>query len=146
LGFRFIAHDSEHTLPAGDIAIDRTGPFGGRQNGFGLQQPQYISNSSRRMAEFRLRSMTTSINIISTRPVNAAAVDRSFSQTDGELDRRVVGESARWGDAQREPAAEAHGLAECLHDVLNNWIPRRSATNTSSIAIRVGTRTSLRDI
>ncbi len=129
-GFRFIAHDSEHTLLPGDIAIDRTGPFAAGQNGLSYSNPQYIWQQMSANAEFRLKVADhVHRHFFNGGLLTPEAGIQRFRKRMAELDRAVVAESARWGDAKREPAyTRATWLAAC-NNVLNNWLPRRSATN-----------------
>lgn len=132
-GFRFIAHDSEHTLLPWEISRDRTGPFVAGQNSIVYSNPQYIFQQLTANAEFKLK-VADHIhkyyfnNGLLTPPQATARFRARMAQ----LDRAVVGESARWGDAKtpiaNPPLGRTDWLAAC-NDVLNNWIPRRSATN-----------------
>jgi hypothetical protein len=129
-GFRFFAHDSEHTLLPGDIGIDRTGPFAAGQNGFVYSNPQYIFQQLADHPEFRLkiadRIHKYYFNNGLLTPASAAA---RFRKRMAELDRAVVAESARWGDAKREPPITRNHWVNACNNVLNNFLPRRSATN-----------------
>jgi hypothetical protein len=57
-GFRFFAHDSEHTLLIENLSVDRTGPFppGDPTQGssFEKSSPQYLWSRLTQNAEFRL--------------------------------------------------------------------------------------------
>jgi hypothetical protein len=129
-GFRFFAHDSEHTLLPWEIDRDRTGPFAAGQNGFVYSNPQYIFQQLTAHPEFQLRIADRIHRYYFNNGLltPASAIER-FRKRMAQLDRAVVGESARWGDAKTEPPLKrTHWLAAC-NNVLNNWFPRRSATN-----------------
>ncbi|HEY6228481.1 MAG TPA: lamin tail domain-containing protein, partial [Verrucomicrobiae bacterium] len=129
-GFRFIAHDSEHTLLPGDIAIDRTGPFVAGQNGLVYSNPQYIFQQLAANPEFKLKIADHIhkhyFNNGLLTPAQSTARAR-FRMA--QLDRAVVGESARWGDSKREPPLKRTDWLNACNAVLNTWIPRRSDTN-----------------
>lgn len=129
-GFRFFAHDSEHTLLPGDIAIDRTGPFAAGQNGFVYSNPQYVFQQLTAHPEFQLR-IADRIHkyYFNNGLLTPQSATNRFRKRMAELDRAVVGESARWGDSKREPPLKRTDWLSACNNVLNNWFPRRSATN-----------------
>ncbi|HUS34057.1 MAG TPA: lamin tail domain-containing protein, partial [Verrucomicrobiae bacterium] len=129
-GFRFFAHDSEHTILSGDIAIDRTGPFPAGQDSVVYSSPQYIFQQLTAHPEFRLR-IADRIHkyYFNNGLLTPQSATNRFRPRMAQLDRAVVGESARWGDAKREPALKRTDWLAACNNVLNNWFPRRSATN-----------------
>jgi hypothetical protein len=129
-GFRFAAHDSEHTLL--DANQNRTGPYpaGDPVTGGGLlkSNPQYILQQMWGNAEFRIhcadRIQKHFFNNGALTPQLATA---RFMKRKNEIDRAVVGESARWGDAQREPplTRNAEWIAE-VNRIVNSYMPQRT--------------------
>lgn len=129
-GFRFVAHDSEHTLL--DVNQNRVGPFsaGDPTSGGGLlkSNPQYVFQQLWQNTEFKMhladRVQKHFFNGGVLSPSSALA---RFMARKTEIDRAVVGESARWGDSKREPALTRNSewLAE-INRIANNYIPQRT--------------------
>jgi hypothetical protein len=146
-GFRFFIHDAEHTLI--DVSADRTGIVdgsvgqidpdwtagdpsgqpGGAGAGFSRSNPQYIWFRLQTNAEFRLRvADRVHKYFFNNGLLTPQATRELFLERKGEIDRAVVGESARWGDAQREPAFTRDGeWVRAVDRVLNDFLPQRSA-------------------
>jgi hypothetical protein len=117
-GFRFFAHDSEHTLlhesslPSTDeLHRDRTGPFPagdpvqqGPAAALARSNPQYIFTRLTANPEFRMR-LTDRIQkeFFNGGALTTEACRARFLTHSNEIYSAVVGESARWGDAKREP-------------------------------------------
>ena len=116
-GFRFFAHDSEHTLlhesPFGsdEIHRDRTGPFAagdptvqGAAGALARSNPQYFFTRLTGNPEFRLRVADhVQKQFFNGGALTTEACRSRFLARSNEIFRAVVGESARWGDAKREP-------------------------------------------
>jgi hypothetical protein len=114
-GFRFFAHDSEHTLlhesPFGsdEIHRDRTGPFAagdptiqGATDALARSNPQYLFTRLIGNAEFRLRVADhAQKQFFNGGALTTEACRARFLVRSNEINRAVVGESARWGDAKR---------------------------------------------
>ena len=129
-GFRFVAHDSEHTLL--DVNQDRTGPYpaGDPVNGGGLlkSNPQYVFQQLWANAEFNLRCADRiQKHFFNGGALTPQAAIARFMKRKAEIDRAVVGESARWGDAQREPplTRNAEWMAE-INRITNSYMPQRT--------------------
>ncbi|MEX0599533.1 MAG: chitobiase/beta-hexosaminidase C-terminal domain-containing protein, partial [Rhodothermales bacterium] len=122
-GFKWFAHDSEHALL--DPSIDRTGPFPAGDQ-FRFSNPQWIHQQLMGSPEYRFRfadfahrhlfdggAMTTSPSV--------ARMDTRKA----EIEDVLISESARWGDAKREPP---RGLADWKTEVArlrNGILPAR---------------------
>jgi len=139
-GFRFFAHDSEHTLL--DVNQDRTGPYpaGDPSSGGGLlkSNPQYIFQQLWANAEFRIhcadRIQRHFFNGGALTPPVAIA---RLMKRKNEIDRAVVGESARWGDAQREPALTRNSEWQAeINRVVNSYLPQRSGIVLNQLRAR----------
>jgi hypothetical protein len=111
-GFRFFAHDSEHTiLPSNPASTDRTGPWPNpatANNPWTLEQsnPQYIwqqlggARNDAGSSEFRLRVADhIRAQFFDNGPLTTAQVLLRFDARKNELINAVVGESARWGNS-----------------------------------------------
>ena len=129
-GFRYCAHDSEHTLL--DVTENRTGPYvaGNPITGGGLPKsnPQYIFQQLWANAEFKMhcadRVQKHLFNGGALTPTSALA---RFRKRKNEIDRAVVGESARWGDAKREPplTRNSEWLTE-INRITASYLPQRT--------------------
>jgi hypothetical protein len=117
-GFRFFAHDSEHTLlhesslsstSTNELSRDRTGPFAagdpvqqGAATALTRSNPQYFFTRLTANTEFRLRvadhiqKQFFNGGVLTTEACRARFLTRS-----NEIYGAVIGESARWGDSKR---------------------------------------------
>jgi hypothetical protein len=115
-GFRFFAHDSEHTLlhesslgNTDEIHRDRTGPFAagdptqqGPVTALACSNPQYVFTRLAANAEFRMRvadhvqRQFFNGGVLTTEGCRARFLTRS-----NEVYGAIACESARWGDAKR---------------------------------------------
>ncbi len=117
-GFRFLAHDSEHTLlhesslgNNDELHRDRTGPFAagdptrqGASAALARSNPQYIFTRLTQNAEFRLRVADhVQRQFFNGGVFTAEGCRARFLARSNEIYRAMVCESARWGDAKREP-------------------------------------------
>ncbi|HWQ91324.1 MAG TPA: lamin tail domain-containing protein, partial [Clostridia bacterium] len=117
-GFRFFAHDSEHTLlfesslgsdNQNELYRDRTGPFAagdpvqqGAATAFLKSNPGYLFSRLSQNAEFRLRVADRVQKYFLNGGLFTTENLRSrFQVRSNEIYRAVVAESARWGDSKR---------------------------------------------
>src|SRR5207249_78757 len=115
-GFRFFAHDSEHTLlhesslgSNDELHRDRTGPFPagdpvqqGAAAALARSNPQYLFTRLTANAEFRLRfADRVQKEFFNGGVLTTAACRARFLTRSNEIYGAVVGESARWGDSKR---------------------------------------------
>ena len=125
-GFRYFAHDSEHTLL--NPFEDRTGPYLAGETSVAQSNPQWMFQKLQSNAEFRLRvadHVRRHFFNGGTLTPNAAAA--RFERRIHEIDRAVVGESARWGDAKRSKpfTRDVEWIAE-VNNIRENFFPRRT--------------------
>ncbi|HEY0457193.1 MAG TPA: lamin tail domain-containing protein, partial [Verrucomicrobiae bacterium] len=133
-GFRFVAHDSEHTLgqPLGPN-VDRTGPFpaGDPYSGGGLTKsnPQWLFQCMWGNQELRMRAadhiQKHFFNGGVLTPQSALA---RFLVRSNQLFMAINAESARWGDAKTSPAATRQDWMNACSTVINTFFPGRTAT------------------
>jgi hypothetical protein len=102
-GFRFFAHDSEHTLL--NLNEDRTGPYAAgdptRGSNLTKSNPQYFWQRLQSNAEFRvLVGDHVHRHCFNGGPLSPEGLMASFSARSNEIRRAMVCESARWGDAK----------------------------------------------
>ena len=127
MGFKYFAHDSEHTLLPFDLNIDRTGPFPAGDTSVSKSSPQYIFKQLAANAEFRLKVADRIQRYffnggLLTPEANRARLLRRKAQ----IDRAVVGESARWGDAKRAAPFTRADWEGAVNAVLNSFLPQRT--------------------
>jgi hypothetical protein len=109
-GFRFFVHDAEQTMFSNhnisDLSADRTGPFiDPNQNLLEYTNPQWLHQDLMASAEYRLRFADRVNQDLA--PGGAlsqeALLARWYARAD-QIALPIIAESARWGDAAREPA------------------------------------------
>lgn len=125
-GFRFFAHDSEHTLL--NVNEDRTGPYPAGDSSVVKSSPQWLWQKLQANAEFRLRVADhVHRHFFNGGALTVPAVTERFLERKMEIDRAVVGESARWGDSKRStPLTRDRDWVNAVNNILNNYFPRRS--------------------
>jgi hypothetical protein len=125
-GFRFFVHDAEHTLL--NVNENRIGPFPAGNSSVTASSPQWIWQKMWANAEFRMRCADRvhqhffNGGILTPEAARARLLRRA-----DEIDRAVVGESARWGDAKRSTPYTRDTWLGARNSILNGYIPGRSA-------------------
>ncbi|HTI68940.1 MAG TPA: lamin tail domain-containing protein [Candidatus Limnocylindria bacterium] len=131
-GFRFIAHDSEHTLL--NATENRVGPFvaGNPSTGGGLAKsnPQYIFQQLWSNTEFKMHlADRVQKHFFHNGALTPQAAIARFNKRKLQIDRAVVGESARWGDSKREPPLTRNvEWVNAVRTITNSIMPTRTAT------------------
>jgi hypothetical protein len=139
-GFRFMSHDAEHTLL--NVNEDRTGivdgTFGGinadwtagdprNGSGFSKSSPQYVWFRLQGNAEFRLRvadrvqKYCFNGGVLTPQAVRASLLTRS-----NEIQRAIVCESARWGDAKRAVPFTRNDWVSAMNTVFSSFVNGRT--------------------
>jgi len=133
-GWKGILHDSEHTLL--NTGEDRTGPWtAGDSTAQGAATA--LSKSSQQYVFQQLVANSTDFRALFTdlvykhmanggvlTPTGALAI---FNARATEIDRAVVGESARWGNAKTANALTRDGnWAPAISNVRSNYLPART--------------------
>lgn len=130
-GFRFFAHDSEHTLLVEHLNTDRTGPFPAgdptQGSGFAKSNPQYLWQRLSLNAEFRMRvADRIQRHFFHGGPLSPEGVMALFMARSNEIYRAMVCESARWGDAKvSTPFTRNTWLTE-MRRIGGTYIPQRT--------------------
>ena len=133
-GFKFVVHDSEHTLLLGNTQIgdgltaDRTGPFPASYS-LAKSNPHWLFQELAKNPEFRMRVA----DHVHQHWFNGGALTPEqtlarFDKRIAELDRAVVAESARWGDAKRPTSPltrDSHWLPQ-VNALRTQYFPQRS--------------------
>ncbi len=128
MGFKFFAHDSEHTLLPFELNRDRTGPFSAGDSSVSKSSPQYIWKQLTANAEFRLEVADhIQKHFFNGGLLTPQANTARFMKRKAEIDRAVVGESARWGDAKvARPMTRDDSWIAAINSVVNNYFPSRT--------------------
>ncbi len=128
-GFRFFTHDAE--LAIDNVNYDRTttitvgDPNAG--SSFSESNPQYIWQRLWANAEFRLRTADRAQQLFfNNGPFTPAACIARYAARTNELSPGMVGESARWGDAQREPPITQSNWIIAVSGLINSYFPQRT--------------------
>ena len=107
-GFIFFAHDSEHTLMIGPegpgigIQQNRVTIPGMSAANFSLFQPQWLHFKLSANKEYRQRFADRAYkNFFNKGVFTPEVVHVRFQKRAEEIKKAIIGESARWGDAQR---------------------------------------------
>ncbi|MCI0537555.1 MAG: lamin tail domain-containing protein [Verrucomicrobiales bacterium] len=124
-GFRFFAHDAEHTLL--NVNENRVGPFPAGDSSVTKSSPQWVWQKMWANQEFRvLCADRIHRHFFNNGALTPQAARDRFNRRTAEIDRAVVGESARWGDAKRSPPLTRANWLSAVNNVRNNFLPRRS--------------------
>ena len=136
-GFRFNAHDSEHTLL--NVAENRTGPYGTATSwSLSKSNPQYLWQQLGANAEFRLRvADRIQKHFFNDGALTPAAARARFSARTNEIYSAVVAESARWGDSKTATPLnrDQHWLPR-VRDILANYMGQRTANVLAQLRTR----------
>jgi hypothetical protein len=146
-GFRFVSHDAEHTLL--DVNADRTGtppcsgcPYAagdpvvqGAATALLRSQPQYVWTRLQANAEFRMRVADhLQKHCFNGGPLSVQGMRSMYLARSNEIQRAIVGESARWGDARvATPLGRTHWISAIMN-VYNNFINGRTTVFLSQMA------------
>jgi hypothetical protein len=132
-GFKGVLHDSEHTLLVANTfdtgsAGDRTGPWSAGQGNLSKSNPQYIfqqlvQHSSDFRTLFADRVYVHMANGGVLTPSGATAI---FETRISEIDRAVVGESARWGDSKSGTPYTRNNWLSAVANVRNTFFTART--------------------
>ena len=124
-GFRFFVHDAEHTLL--NVNQSRIGPYPAGDSSVLYSNPQWVWQRLQANAEFRLRVADhVHRHFLNGGVLTAPRVIELFERRISQLDRAVVGESARWGDAKRATPFTRADWLNAVNQVRNNYLPQRS--------------------
>ncbi|MDB4766925.1 lamin tail domain-containing protein, partial [bacterium] len=124
-GFKFFAHDSEHTML--DVDINRNGPF----NHSNFEQarffnPQTLHQKLMANAEYRLRfADRVQAAFTNGGPLSVEGQIANIDALAAEIDTAIIGESLRWGDAKRSTPQTRQVWLNALDDLRDNYLPAR---------------------
>jgi len=129
MGFQYFAHDSEHTLL--DVNANRLGPYPAGMPGvsdFTKSNPQEMFQQLLYNPDFRMLVADRIHKFFFNNGVLTPAQNIArFNARRDEINRAIVGESARWGDAKTGAAFTYAGNWEpAIANVTNNFFPQRT--------------------
>ncbi|MDX1952619.1 MAG: lamin tail domain-containing protein [Verrucomicrobiota bacterium] len=126
-GFIFFIHDAEHTLLPGELERDRHGPFNAGSSSIIYSNPQYIWQQCLANREFRmLVADHIHRHFFNGGLLTSEKTTEMLYRRKDEIDRAVVGESARWGNSKREPALTRDDWENAINAVVS-YLSLRSA-------------------
>ena len=128
-GFKFTTHDAEHTLL--DINESRIGPYSAGSV-LNKSNPQWVFQHCQANAEFRQRvADRIQKHFFNGGALTPAACTARFMARKNEIDRAVVGESARWGDAKSNPPKTRNvDWINEVNRIVNNYFNATPKTRT----------------
>jgi hypothetical protein len=139
-GFKFFAHDAEHTLrttggegPGVGLSENRvnigtlTDSYRMVVSDFSTFHPQWLHFKLSENAEYRLRFADHVykhfFNQGCMTPEKATAL---FLSREKELEMAIIAESARWGDTYLNPIGTKALWQSAINDIVNTYFPRRT--------------------
>ena len=136
-GFRFSAHDSEHTLL--NVAENRTGPYGTATSwSLTKSNPQYLWQQLSANPEFRLRAADhIQKHFFNNGALTPTAARNRFAVRTNEIYSAVVAESARWGDSKvATPLNRDQHWLPRVRDIMANYMGQRTANVLTQLRAR----------
>lgn len=126
-GFRFLAHDFEHSFLSTDD--DRTGPFESADpTNPETYNPMFIHHDLRPNAEYRmLWADHVQRHLFADGVLTPTSLQSRMRARQGLLDKVIIAESARWGDAQTGRLRPFNRLdwQEAVRYVVEDYVPVR---------------------
>ncbi len=126
-GFQFFAHDAEHTLL--NVSESRIGPYSAGST-LSKSNPQWIWQQCWTNPEFRLRvADRVQKHFFNEGVLTPQGATNLFLKRVAEIDRAVVGESARWGDSKRSAprTRNVEWIAE-VNRIAKTYMAQRTGT------------------
>ncbi|MBN2474814.1 MAG: lamin tail domain-containing protein [Pirellulales bacterium] len=125
-GFRFFCHDSEHTLSRG--LTNRNGPYPAGDT-FNKSNPQWIHQELMAHPEYRLRFADhVQKHFFNGGILTPQEASSRFRARAAQIEMAIIAESARWGDARREPPRTKNDWLGAINNEVNSWFPGRTQT------------------
>jgi hypothetical protein len=131
MGFKFFAHDSEHTLL--DVNQNRLGPSAGQgwnDNNWPLSKsnPQYFFQRLWTLPSFKTR-VADHVQKFMVNPGGAltpAEAKKRLTARKNEIFLATIAESARWGDSKTEPPITQNDFNTAINSVINSYMTNRT--------------------
>jgi hypothetical protein len=128
-GWKFFAHDTEHSLFSGGWGEDRTGPWPAGDS-FNKSNPQWLSQKLMSNLEYKTRFGDLVHRHFFNGGLLTPAKCRARMQTRvNQIDKAIIAESARWGDSKSgTPLTRNDHWLPAVNWILNQYFPSRTAT------------------
>lgn len=134
-GFKFLAHDFEHTFF--NVDEDRTGPFAaGDRTVIDRYNPMYLHHDLRPNAEYRmLWADHVQKHMFNGGALTTEQILPKMLKRKALLDKVIIAESARWGDAKRGTDTPLTRLdwQNAANYVINDYVPQRGSRMLSQL-------------
>jgi len=122
-GFMSFAHDSEHGLIS--TGADRTGPFAAGRS-FSESNPQWIHQQLMAVEEYRVRfGDLVHRHLFNGGALTEIANKNRFLARAEEIEKAIIAESARWGDAQRSIPFTRNDWLVAVQQPIDDFFPVR---------------------
>jgi hypothetical protein len=131
-GFRFFAHDFEHTFF--NVNEDRTGPYTfATESNFAYSNPLFLHQDLAANAEYRMRwADRIHKHLFNGGAFTPAAWQNRVNKLAGHIDQAIIAESARWGDAKSASAKTRLTWLNAQATLLN-YLPQRTPVVLSQL-------------
>ncbi len=125
-GFKFFAHDSEHTLLTSNLNTNRNGPVPAGDV-FNKSNPQWLHQQLMEHEEYRmLFADRVQLHMFNDGALTVENNLERFLERAAQIETAIIAESARWGDSKRTvPFTKANWQAE-INNLVNNYFPHRN--------------------
>lgn len=127
-GFKFLVHDSEHTLL--NVNENRNGPYNhpNFDNGNAFFNPQWLHQQLMANDEYRIRfADNVQAAFFNGGPLSAEAQIAKLDEEAAKIDQAIIAESVRWGDSKRSNPFLRSDWVNAINDIRNNFLPNRNA-------------------
>jgi hypothetical protein len=139
-GFKFFAHDAEHTLrttsgegPGIGLNENRVS-IGMTVGGFSSFHPQWLHYKLSSNAEYRIRFADHIYkHFFNQGCMTPEKTTNLFVARAKEIELAIIGESARWGDMYLNPPGTKDLWQWAVDDIINNYFPYRTGIVLSQL-------------
>jgi hypothetical protein len=131
-GFRFFAHDFEHTFF--NVNEDRTGPFTfANESNFTYSNPLFLHQDLTANAEYRIRwADRVHKHLFNNGAFTPTAWQNRINKFAGVVDDAIIAESARWGDAKSATPKTRQTWINAQNTLLT-YLPQRASVVLSQL-------------
>ncbi|MCP5527463.1 MAG: lamin tail domain-containing protein [Verrucomicrobiales bacterium] len=134
-GFKFFAHDAEHTLL--NVSENRLGPYSAGNSSVNYSSPQWVWQQMWNNPEFRLRVADhVHRHCFNGGALTPEACTARFDQRTGEIESAVIAESARWGDAKRTTPFTQDDWRNTVNSVRSSFLAQRTTVVLNQLKAR----------
>lgn len=126
-GFKFFIHDSEHSYKS--LNENRNGPYNHSnfESGVSRFNPQWLHQQLMANAEYRIAFADRIQEVFfNNGPLTTENLLARWDLLASQIDQAIIGESARWGDAQRSSPRLKSDWEATVADVRDNIIAQRN--------------------